>query len=178
MVWLDHLHIIADVDHRLRKNNFTAPCTSTAGDGEIRWLPPSLSSLPPTGSKVVQLRILAKPPVAAGAGIIVFSRTSPANPNDPNDQPPFSRVGNQAISIDNLPKTPEGDTFQLPVRSGMDYVIRFQGEAHLLLPGFESVEVGLELSHAKDLLEDFGGRKTANNTRFAAINGQTFFRHA
>ncbi|MDM4765269.1 hypothetical protein [Pelomonas sp. SE-A7] len=124
------------------------------------------------GIQVVELRIVANPPVAAGVGIVVFARkTPPAS----NPQAPFGKVGNPAV-IDNLPNTPAGAAFQLAVQRGCDYVIRFQGEAHLLMPGFQSVTCGFIFSHAQAVLENFGGAKTAANARAAALNGQTFFR--
>lgn len=124
--------------------------------------------------QVVELRIIASPPVAAGVGIVVFARSTPA---DATQQTQFSRIGSQVV-IDNLPNTSAGAAFKLPVQRGTDYVIRFQGEAHLLIPGFQSIAVGFILSHAGGPLTNFDGTKTAKNTRVAAINGQTFFRHA
>lgn len=165
---------------KARHKQFVTPCVLTVGDGGDPVPTPVLEYFTPdwipvaADIQVVELRIIASPPVAAGVGIVVFARRTPT---DPAQQPPFSRIGSQVV-IDNLPNTPAGSAFQLPVQRGLDYVVRFQGEAHLLVPGFQSITVGFVLSHGGGPITNFDGAKTANNTRVAAINGQTFFRHA
>lgn len=127
----------------------------------------------PPGTTTVQLHLTAFVPVAANAGIIVFARpmTQPGSP-----PAPWVRMGDSMI--DNIPNTLPGETFQMPVKKGTDYVIRFQGEAHLLMPGFQDMEVGFEVKTPQALLNNYGGMKRATNTRAAGINGDAFLRFA
>lgn len=127
----------------------------------------------PVGVQTVQFKIIASPPVAANVGIVVFAKpTSPA-PGQPDQ---WTQIGR--AEVDNIPNTLPGPGFNLPVKQGTDYVIRFQGEAHLLMPGFQTVTVGFDLAHAGGPLSNFDGPKTANNARAAGINGNAYLRCA
>jgi len=134
----------------------------------LEFFAPDWVLLPP-GTPAVQLRIVAFPPVAANAGIVVFARPAVQGA-------PWTRVGNSMV--DNLPNTLPGEAFRMPVTTGTEYVIRFQGEAHLLMPGFQDVTVGFELSTPQGLLHNYGGPRTAHNTRAAGLNGDAFLRFA
>lgn len=121
----------------------------------------------------VQLRLLAHPPVAAGVGIDVFTRPTPVADGAPAQ---WSRT--VQAEIDNLPATPSGETFQVAVAAGNEYVIRFQGEAHLLMPGFQDVAVEFVLSSATAVLTNYGGAKVAAPARAAGLNGNAWLRCA
>lgn len=127
----------------------------------------------PAGTPAIQFRLIATPPVAANVGIVVFAKPTTPVPGQPAQ---WAQIGR--TSVDNIPDTLPGPGFSLPVRRGIDYVIRFQGEVHLLMPGFQAVTVGFDLSHAGGPLSNFDGSKTANNARAAGINGNAYLRCA
>lgn len=141
----------------------------------------------PAESAVIQLQIVALPPVSANVGIVAFARLTP---KAGETAPAWARIDipvsigkpkkAMKAEIDNMPNTSPGAIFQMDVRSGMDYVVRFQGQAHLLMIGFQDIKVGFVVSHTEDLrpLHDYGGPQTAADTRTAAINGDAFLRHA
>jgi len=123
----------------------------------------------PESDGPVQLRLVASPPVAANAGATVFSRATS------NKQPgPWNRLG--TALIDNLPNTPQGEVFQMPIRQHTEYVLVFRGEAHVLMPGFQDVTVEFDVLGRQGLLTDYGGPKTAKGTTGAGINGNVFVR--
>lgn len=124
----------------------------------------------PKESGVVNFRLIANPPVAASLGIVVFAKKTTSSTGQ------WGQLGK--TSIDNIPGTLPGPGFQLPVQGGMDYVIRFQGEAHLLMPGFESITLGFDLSTENSPLSNLDGSKTASNSHAAGVNGNVFLRHA
>lgn len=81
--------------------------------------------------------------------------------------------------IDNIAATPIGPKFRWIVSPSMDYVLRFQGEAHLLMPSFGDIELKFDVvTNGGALITDFGGRKTENNTRMAGINGLVYLKKA
>ena len=127
----------------------------------------------PSVAREVRLRIVANPPVAAGAGIVGFARRLAT---DAEPQPAWARLPWNGV-IDNVPQSAEPPVVHLALRRGLEYVLRFQGQAHLLMPGFAEIECGFVLEDDSGLpLENFGGSRKVQNVRAAAINGQTFFR--
>lgn len=127
----------------------------------------------PAAAGSIQFRLIAIPPVAANVGIVVFAKPTTPLPGQPTQ---WAKIGN--AFIDNIPNTVPGSVFQMSVARGVDYVLRFQGEAHLLMPGFQDVTVGFDLSSPLAPLTNFGGSHTANQTRAAGINGNAFLRCA
>ncbi|HEY0818261.1 MAG TPA: hypothetical protein VGD46_05760, partial [Rhizobacter sp.] len=79
--------------------------------------------------------------------------------------------------VDNLPDTLPGAGFQMPVKRGFDYVLRFRGQAHLLDPSALPVTVGFDLESAQGPLANFNGTRTANPpARAAGITGSAYLR--
>lgn len=122
-------------------------------------------------STSIQFSLLATPPVSAQVGVIVFAKgTAPVA----GKAAPWAQVGR--TSLDNLPDSLPGQSVSLPMRRGMDYVVRFQGEAHLLMPGFQAVTVGFDVAHAGSVVTRLEGPKTAPNARAAAVHGHAYLR--
>jgi hypothetical protein len=116
-----------------------------------------------------ELVLTAYPPVSASCGVVVFSR--PAGGGEWS----VTEEGD----IDNIAQTKTGPGYRCILDADREYVIRFQGQAHLLMPGY--ADIALEFSVNDDdgnLITDFGGQKTAANTRSAGINGQVFLKRA
>jgi hypothetical protein len=126
----------------------------------------------PAQLKSIQFRIVAKPPVSANVGVTVFAKpTHPQNGQNAN----FAQIGK--TSIDNIPETIAGTGFSLPVQAGVDYVVRIQGEAHLLMPGFQEISVGFNISHASGPISNLEGDQTVAG-RAAGIVGDVYLRCA
>lgn len=133
---------------------------------ELNWLNV------PAAAGVVRFRIVAAPPVAANAGVEIWAK--PTTP-PPGTQPQWAPVGKTLV--DNLPNTLPEAGFQLQVQKGVDYVLRFRGQAHLLDPASLPVTVGFELETGQGPLSNFSGTRTApQGSRAAGITGSAYVR--
>jgi hypothetical protein len=113
----------------------------------------------------IELMLSASPPVAATVGIMAYARPA-------STAQPWTKIGK--TTIDNLAFTGPIQRFSMVVKHQIDYVLRFQGEAHLLMPGFSDIKIGFILQSQAGPITNFGGTQTASNTRAAAINGMAF----
>lgn len=133
---------------------------------ELNWLNV------PAGAGVIRFRIVAAPPVAANAGVEIFMKPT-IPPQGQTVQ--WAPVGKTLV--DNLPDTLPGPGFQMQVKRGFDYVLRFRGQAHLLDPAPLPVTVGFDLESAQGPLANFNGARTANPpARAAGITGSAYLR--
>ncbi len=125
----------------------------------------------PQNSDKVRITILAKPPVAVSAGFIIFTRPI----EEPNGETAHWRKIRQE-GIDNIPGTTEVSYLVFDVSPGNFYTFKQQGEAHLLMPGYEELTVGFLLDVEGKPFHNYGGQKTAD-ARAAGIIGMTYLKY-
>jgi hypothetical protein len=118
----------------------------------------------------VTLRLLARPPLLANAGVVLDWRQQTNPPG------PWARMSGSAV-IDNHPETVQGPAVTIPLKAGLEYVVRFQGQAVLAMPGFDDVEVAFTLSDSNgNLVTDFFGPQRAQKAHGAVMQGNVFLR--
>lgn len=122
----------------------------------------------PKEASAVQISISARPPVSASAGVLVFARAS----NVPDA--PWQKI--KSGGVDNIPGTSEGASLSFDVQPGTLYSLKLQGQAHLLMPEFSDIAIGMSLSATGEVFCDYGGEKV-DAGRAAIINGFTYLRY-
>lgn len=114
----------------------------------------------------LHFRLIAKAPNFSAVQVLVFARQT--------GKTDWSKIGESAV--DNLPSTPNiANGIGIPLTGGFDYGVHFAGRGHVLEPGFNSVTLGFDLSHAQGPLQNFGGTQTAAG-RACGVMGQAFIR--
>lgn len=121
----------------------------------------------PPRSGFIALSVDARVPVAVSLGVAIFSKPTGDNLN-------WSLLGKRVV--DNLAETPAQQKLELVVDPRRDYMLRFQGEAHVLLPGEKGIELSIAIEAQNGPITDFNGKKKSEKARAVGINGSAFLR--
>jgi len=119
----------------------------------------------------VRVTIKARPPVAANAAFIVFSRPIEAAGGK---EAPWQKI--HEGMVDNMPQTPQTSELSFNVSPGNYYSFRQQGQAHVLFPGYEEISVGFSVAADNETVYDYGGVHTKEG-RAADIIGLTYLEY-
>lgn len=124
----------------------------------------------PPGTQFIEIVLVADPPVAANVALVVFSR-----PLISDGASQWTKVKSEII--DNLAYTASTPSALFAVDPNNYYSFKVQGEAHVLMPGYESFDIGLLVNVAGGKgLVDYGGVSTVSG-QTAGIVGVSYLRY-
>jgi hypothetical protein len=126
----------------------------------------------PNDTVYLEIELIASPPVAANVGLVIFSRPIRVPQGVP---PQWTKV--KKDTIDNLAYTASTPSIIFSVEPNTFYSFKVQGEAHVLMPGYEEFEIGLRVKLVNgDELVDYDGNKIVVGNA-AGIVGVTYLKY-
>lgn len=124
----------------------------------------------PPDTQYIEIILIAEPPVAANLAVVVFNR-----PLVSDETSQWAKVKSE--TIDNLAYTASTPSTLFAVDPDNYYSFKVQGEAHVLMPGYQDFQVGLLVSIAGGkALVDYGGPTTVDG-QAAGIVGISYLRY-